>query len=157
MRSQPSSCRGFTLVEMMVTVVIIVVATAVAAPMMAGFTATMRARNAAFEMMADLTLARSEALKRNTAVTVTAKAGGWANGWRVMDGASMINDHGALASDLALALSSNASSIDFDASGRMLSATSNLTFQISSSHPEVEPRCIRITPSGTTRTKHGGC
>jgi Tfp pilus assembly protein FimT len=37
-------------------------------------------RNAAYELMSDLIFARSEAVKRNTSVTVS-KVGTWTGGW----------------------------------------------------------------------------
>jgi len=76
---------GFTATEMLVVLAIVGIITAIAAPNMAAMIRNQRVRTAAFDLFASLTLARSEAIKRNTAVTLTPNLGDWGRGWQVND------------------------------------------------------------------------
>ena len=77
---------GFNVVELMIVLAIAGILAAIAAPNMADMVRVQRVRTAAFDIVAGLTLARSEALKRNSAVTMTPATGGWSNGWTSTDG-----------------------------------------------------------------------
>ena len=58
---------GFTLIELVITIAIAGTLLAIAIPNLSTFTAEMRAKTVAFELIGDLITARSEALKRNDA------------------------------------------------------------------------------------------
>lgn len=70
---------GFTLVEVMVTVILIAILASLAAPSFQSTVARFRVRTAAESLMSGLQLARSEALRRNQPVrfTLGARAGNW--------------------------------------------------------------------------------
>lgn len=72
--AQAGGChaRGFTMVELMVTLVVLAVLLAVAAPGMSTFVNSSRLRATQGELVSALTLARSEATKRGTPVVVEA-------------------------------------------------------------------------------------
>lgn len=63
--------RGFTLVEMLVTVAIIVILLTVAAPSFTGYLASKRVDSLMSELGTDLQYARSEAVARNAPVRIT--------------------------------------------------------------------------------------
>lgn len=71
--------RGFTLIEVMVTVILIAILASLAAPSFQTTIARFRVRTAAESLMSGLQLARSEALRRNQPVrfTLGARAGNW--------------------------------------------------------------------------------
>jgi len=79
--------RGFTLIEMLTTMSVLVVTLALAAPSLGAFIRSSRIRTAQSELVSSLMLARSEAARRGVRVGVEAKAaadaGGLARGWRV--------------------------------------------------------------------------
>lgn len=85
------SSAGFTLIELMVTVVVVAVMAALAAPSMVQFIYSARLNSAASQFQADLQMARREAIKRNAHVLMcpgtTAGACGtgsdWSSGWLV--------------------------------------------------------------------------
>ena len=102
--------RGFTVVEMVMVLVMVGVLAAIAGPFFRDFIIQQNIRNAAFELMSDLTFARSEAVKRNTSVTIS-KAGTWSNGWTVAAGATTLRQHPALPSNITVTMAS--ASVDF--------------------------------------------
>lgn len=71
MKHSSSSVSGFTLTELMVVVAIAGVLAAIAIPSFKSLTQNQQVRNASIDLYSGLILARSEAIKRNSDVTVT--------------------------------------------------------------------------------------
>ena len=89
-RAQLSRARrasGFTIVELMIVVTIVVILSTLAAPNMIQMVRNQRVKTASFDTFAGLVLARSEAIKRNKSVTLTPNLGGtdWSGGWTTTD------------------------------------------------------------------------
>jgi type IV fimbrial biogenesis protein FimT len=88
-----SHCRGFTLVELMVTLTIASIMLTLAAPSFQTFVRTNQVRTAADDMVSIFNFSRSEAIKRGWPVTVCKSANveaaaptcsttaGWKDGW----------------------------------------------------------------------------
>lgn len=74
---------GFTLVELMVVVALVAIIAAIGYPSFTEFSATQRVRAGASALYDSLLLARSEAVKRNTLVSMTVT--NLANGWTIRD------------------------------------------------------------------------
>jgi type IV fimbrial biogenesis protein FimT len=80
---------GFTLIEIMVTVAVLAVLLVAAAPAMTDMVLNNRMAGLSNDLMSDLAIARSEALKRGQRVVLCKNAGNdsscgtglWANGW----------------------------------------------------------------------------
>lgn len=86
--SSPQAFRGFTVIELMVTVAVAVVMMAVAVPSMTAFSANNRVTAAKSAFASTVALARTEAARRGVQVFVKAEAGGnvgneFAGGWSV--------------------------------------------------------------------------
>lgn len=148
--------RGFTLMEALVVLSIVAVVVAIGAPNLSFLIATMNARSASFDLVADLAMARSEAIKRNQQVTVEPLvAGNWSQGWRITTGAATLRERGALPS--ALGVTSAAANLQFGPNGRigLDTAPANMSWAITSSN--AGPRCVVITPTGSARSKMGAC
>lgn len=87
---------GFTLVEVLATLAIVGVLSAIAAPSFSELVAKQRTRAAATDLYISLSKARSEAIKRNVSITLSPKDGNWAAGWQIMnpsDSTARIEDH----------------------------------------------------------------
>ncbi len=82
---------GFTLIELMVTIAIVAISAALAYPSFASLISSNRAATGANELIASLTLARSEALRHPGGVAICASKDGdscggdatWTDGWMV--------------------------------------------------------------------------
>lgn len=79
----PRSVRGFTLIELIITVAVASILFTVAVPSFQDTIRQNRLTTQANELITALNLARSEAIRRSQNVTVTPKAGGWSFGWIV--------------------------------------------------------------------------
>jgi type IV fimbrial biogenesis protein FimT len=149
---------GFTVIELLVVIGLVAIVAAVAAPGFTAFLDTQDAKNASMDLVADLTAARSEALKRNTTITVSPVAGNWTKGWQVKLGATVLRERSSMRSGLSM--TAPGADVSFISSGRIADTelvTTDLFWTIASSRPGVQARCVVITPTGSARAKKGAC
>ena len=74
---------GFTLIELMVTMVLIAIMIGIAVPSFTSFISSYRATAVVNDLLESITLTRTEALKRGRRVTLSPISGDWRNGWTV--------------------------------------------------------------------------
>jgi prepilin-type N-terminal cleavage/methylation domain-containing protein len=153
---------GFTAVETMVVVLILAILAAFAAPAMNGLIRTQKVRSAAYDIFADLTYARSEAINRGHDILVSSSGGtDWVSGWALRDTVSgeVIRQQGALSSGITFV--GDASSVTYDRNGRIsgTSSNTNVRFNIAptESAPDTQKRCVRLSPSGRPNALEGVC
>ena len=155
--------RGFTLIEMMITLLILAVLAALALPSFRTFIGEQRMKAASFELQSALLLARSEAAKRGmaAAVTVTANDSGspvnWGRGWVVASGSTTLASQGAF-DEVAISEGGGANVVTYDGEGR---SSPSASFSLSiPADANVKGRCVRIDTSGVPYSKLfavGGC
>lgn len=146
---------GFTLIELMVTVAILAVLASLAAPSFREILAAQRVRSAAYGIVSDLTLARSEAVKRGSDVTlIPVVANQWASGWIV----SVVSSSEVLSAQRSVGngvvFNTSPTSVTFDRNGRINSATI-VRFQLSDA--SARKRCISLDPSGRPKSVTTEC
>jgi type IV fimbrial biogenesis protein FimT len=156
-RTLPFGQAGFTLIEVVVVVALLGIVAAIAAPSFRSFIGTMNSKSAAFDLINDLTIARSEAIKRNANTSLAPVAGDWTKGWQVLDaGGATLYERAALSSALNV---SGATAVVFTPNGRLSVDTADAIrkWSISSTISGVTARCVVISPTGSARSKPDAC
>lgn len=163
---------GFTLVELMVTIAIVAILLAVGLPSFQGSLRSNRVATATNEMLASLSLARTEAIKSTRASQVCARDGNecgddWNEGWLVvtdMDGdgtfettVKAVDGH----PNLSVTMTDGADNtlVAFDRRGRM-DDVANRKIEILPDAEDVDEahiRCMTISVVGQVNTAKGAC
>lgn len=146
MKSLPQN-KGFSLIELMVVVILLAIIATIALPNFGEFIRSQRAKNVSFELVADLSHARSEAIKRNTNVTV-APQGEWKSGWTMVAAGETVRTRDAIGDGVTI---TGPTSIVFSSSGRV-----NASVKISLTGGGGK-RCVRFELSGVPRSEKGDC
>lgn len=143
---------GFTIVELMVTLTVAGVLAALAVPAMLDAILNARLSNYANALLASSHLARSEAIKRNTVVTLcasedraTCSAGSWNRGWIVVAGTTVLQVQDA--SSTGLHFTGSVDRIDYQPTG--VGATmGTVTLCRSSPSPGHLEKVMRVSAMG---------
>jgi type IV fimbrial biogenesis protein FimT len=149
----PRAARGFTLAELLIVVTVFGLLLAAGLPQLGDFLRNQRMKTASFDLFSTLMLARSEAIARNTQVTVSPTGGAWTNGWTVTEpGGTVILRQEPVP---AIAIS-GPSAVIYVESGR-LNAAARPEFALTAAGASVVQRCIRIDLSGRPVSKAAAC
>jgi type IV fimbrial biogenesis protein FimT len=148
----PLSQRGFTIIELMVTVAVVGVIAMIAIPQMNYAIQNARVRTAVSDTHTSLLHARSEAIKRNGNVTLQRTGSSWLNGWSLMAGVTPIATQDPLTGVVGECfITPNAStdcpaSLSFQRTGR---ASTYIEFRYySATETNIPMRCVRVGLSG---------
>lgn len=162
MRLNVRAAPGFTIMELMVVVAIVAVLASFALPAMKDMVTINRMKTLSLDIYTSLTLARSEAIKRNTSnVSMVAASGGWQNGWTVCVDTNSDGSCGSgepvlvqgEAPDSTITFTGPAGNIvTYTRDGRVGSAAA---FRIThgANNAKVPMRCVDVTTSGRPATK----
>lgn len=158
--------RGFTLIELMVTLAVLAIVVTLAVPSFSSFMANQRVKTAAQDLFMAMMYARSEAIKRNGNVYIKSNSGDWHNGWAVMivdqtyascsDGnADDANCIKVYAAKSGVTVTDSADSFNYNRSGR---SSANVTLNVCDSDNKATTirRTIEIDPSGRPNIKQDG-
>lgn len=142
--------RGFTLVELLTVVVLLVVFAMLAVPSFSELIASQRVQMAAMDLFTSLLRARSEAIKQNTDVMLS-PAGTWDAGWAVMAGGTSIDTHAAT-SNVSI---TDPGAVTYRNSGRLAGLTQP-KFSISAAQTATK-RCVKVNLTGEPVVTDGAC
>ena len=149
--------RGFTLPELLIVITVAGVMLAAGVPSFVEFIKNQCVKTASFDLFSSLVVARSEAITRNTSVTITpASSANWGNGWTITydsGGTTLtIRDQAAMP-NITITGPTN---VVYRGSGRLTNAAAP-QFQLSATGSTVTTRCINVDLSGRPVTKATAC
>jgi type IV fimbrial biogenesis protein FimT len=151
-----SRARGFTLMELMVTLAIAAILATIAVPSFQTMINNNRLTSQANEFISALNYARSEAVKRGTSVILTANtSGSWEDGWVVSSGGTDIRNYDSFDGNSTLA-NSGVATVTYKATG-FISVTSDLSFKLCDDRTGETGREIQISVTGRVSVSNYTC
>lgn len=154
--------RGFTLIELIVTVMVLAILTTAALPSFRSFITNQRIKSASFDLMALITFTRSEALKRNADVTLSVIGSDPITVTTVVGGSTVTLKQQAGFKGIQLACATGGTcpgSIVYNGSGRMAASYGPMELHLlnTTDITSASFRCISIDMSGRPNSKKGPC
>jgi type IV fimbrial biogenesis protein FimT len=150
----PRKVAGFTIMELIITLVIAGILASFALPSFGYLSANTRVKSAATELYLSLIKARSEATKRNAAVTVSRTGSNWEGGWKVLDaGANTLLTQDTVK---GINITSAAASVVYLSSGRIQGTTAP-SFEVTAQKYTTIKRCISADLTGRPYIKASAC
>jgi type IV fimbrial biogenesis protein FimT len=151
--SRTGRAHGFTLIELLVVMAIVVILLGLGVPGMQNIIIKTRVKSASFDVYSSILAARSDAITRNTTVTITPAGGNWGAGWTITDaGGDTLKTQDALP---GITISGPATLV-YSSTGRLTPASA----QISLTAPDAaasDGRCINVDLSGRPVVATGVC
>ena len=158
--------RGVTLVELLVSLTVLAILLYIATPSFSNAGLPSQLRAVANDVVAATQIARSEAIKRNTTVTLcvssdgqTCGTGNWRQGWIVVVGGTVLHSEPAAPTGYRVTPAAGSTALTFDSSGLGASPDS---FTVCRQTPTVgsQERVVAITATGhasVQTTTNGVC
>lgn len=150
---RPRGARGFTITETMLAIAVLAILVGLAAPGFREIILSQAVKTASFDLFSNLVVARSEAITRNTRVTVTPSGGNWANGWTITDSSGEVVGRQDPFKQVLIA---GPGSITFNGAGRVTTGSTTLSLMADGGKAP-HNRCIEIDLGGRPASKKGAC
>jgi len=153
--AQRRRLRGFSMIELLIAMGIGALLVGMGIPAMKSMVVNQRIKAASTDLYTSLMRTRSEALKRNTSVTMSpVTSSNWADGWRIANPSgtpTYLEEHSSLS---ALTIT-GPSNVVFRSSGRVVGSTAP-QFDISATGSDLR-RCVTVDLSGRPYVKSAAC
>lgn len=152
--------RGFTLIEMVVTILIVGILATISAPSFSDFIAAQRVKGASTDLVSDLLAARNEAINRGIAVAVgPIDPASWNTGWKIYFGATTIKQRDISSGSITLAKTAGSpNEVVFFPNGRSSNAS---TFMMELTpvvgNVSSNKRCVTVDSASGIKTLKAAC
>jgi len=147
--------KGFTLVELMITLSIAAILMSMAVPSFTTAIKNNRLTTQANELISSLNYARSEAIRRGASVTLTSASANWHTGWTVTDKDNVvIRNHTAF--DGSSSLVGSATTLTYKSTG-FINGASAITFTLCDDRTAETGRAISISLTGRPSVSNTTC
>ena len=145
--------RGFTLVEALAVMAIAAILLTLGVSGMRDLLLSQRVKTASFDIFSSLTYARSEAISRNSTVTITPTGGNWAGGWSIADSSGTTLRTQNASTNVTI---TGPATVSYNGMGRLNAAVTS--FSVSGTGVTGSNlRCISIDLSGRPVVKSEAC
>jgi type IV fimbrial biogenesis protein FimT len=145
--------RGFTLAEVMVTLAVLVILLAVALPSFREVFVSQAVKTASYDLFSGLLRARSEAISRNTTVSIVPQGGDWSQGWTISDASGEVLQLQARMPRVSIR---GPGRVSYNGAGRVSSGGTAIDLR-SNGGRAATARCIRVELSGRPVQKQEPC
>ncbi|MBF0141759.1 MAG: GspH/FimT family pseudopilin [Magnetococcales bacterium] len=146
-----SAQSGFTLVELLIGVAVVAIMVAVGMPHLRTSLLNQKIKSAVSDYHLSLLFARSEAIKRNSSVSVVPNTT-WNGGWTVQYGTTVLK---TVDPYTELAISGPSTNITFQSNGRPTATVSDFQAYVSG-NTRVTMRCVTVSTNGMPHIKIDG-
>jgi len=148
--------KGFTLVELMVTIAVAAILLGVAMPACQNTARSNAVRGTTNDLISTINLARQQSMSMRTAVKVSPAGGGWSDGWSLEFADSAAGEDADFTPRNNVSITSSAGNADLDFLARGgLQGGGNIEFNITHDDASTISRTICVSFFG--KITHEGC
>jgi type IV fimbrial biogenesis protein FimT len=137
----------------MVTLAVLVILIGLATPSFHEILLTQRVKLASSELLSGLVLARSEAISRNTTVTIVPSGGNWSEGWTISDSSGVVVER---QDRMAQVIIVGPERVTYNRAGRVNTGRTSISLMAKGGR-SAHARCISIDLSGQPVQKQESC
>lgn len=147
---------GLTLIEMLTVFSIISLMLAATLPSFSELRRNINLRAASYDLVSDLTAARSQAVKINRPVQVIPVNGDWKNGWRV----EVVGEAASLSRRVEVrdvTFTQAPASIVFGGTGRLMQTEQPIRMSLNIDAEDAHSRCVQVELTGRVAARAKAC
>jgi len=139
--------------EAMVTLAVLLILIGLAIPSFREIFLRQGVKTASFDLFSGLVLARSEAITRNTAVTIVPSGGNWSEGWTISDSSGEVVERQGRMPQVIIV---GPDRVTYNRAGRVTTGRTSISLMANGGRT-AHARCISIDLSGRPVEKQESC